>query len=134
MPARMRIVVVFPAPFGPRNPTISPRPTAKEMPRTASTVPNVLVSSRTSIIACMATTGQVLGRCAGEVKPEDAPRRSVGAREGGLPPAMLHCGTARLPGCLLSELGEELGGELVQVGQAAGRAGEVVVHREVVRD
>ncbi len=35
----MRNVVVFPAPFGPRNPNISPRPTSMLTPRTASTRP-----------------------------------------------------------------------------------------------
>src|SRR5215469_966527 len=34
-----RIVVVFPAPFGPRNPKISPRSTLMEMPRTACSLP-----------------------------------------------------------------------------------------------
>ena len=32
---RMRIVVDLPAPFGPKNPTTSPRPTVKEIPSTA---------------------------------------------------------------------------------------------------
>src|SRR5262245_60224980 len=52
MPARMRRLVVLPAPFGPRKPTIPPAPTRNEMPRTASTAPKVLRRSRTSIIAC----------------------------------------------------------------------------------
>src|SRR5256886_16764133 len=34
----MRSVVVLPAPFGPRKPTISPSPTVRSTPRTASTV------------------------------------------------------------------------------------------------
>ena len=42
----MRTVVVFPAPLGPRNPTISPCATSKETPRTASRRPYRLVSSR----------------------------------------------------------------------------------------
>ena len=36
---RMLIVVDFPAPFGPRKPKISPAPTSRSMPRTASTFP-----------------------------------------------------------------------------------------------
>ena len=36
---RMLIVVDFPAPLGPRNPKISPAPTSRSMPRTASTFP-----------------------------------------------------------------------------------------------
>src|SRR5262245_46547200 len=37
-PVSILIVVVLPAPFGPRNPKISPRFTSREMPRTASTL------------------------------------------------------------------------------------------------
>src|SRR5439155_693997 len=91
MPARMRMVVVLPAPFGPRKPTISPASTRNEMPRTASTAPKVLVRSRTSII----------------VWP------------------ML------LPG--ISNRGEQLRGQLVQVRETAGGAGEVVVEGQVAR-
>ena len=36
-PVSILIVVVLPAPFGPRKPKISPAPTVNEMPRTAST-------------------------------------------------------------------------------------------------
>ena len=43
------MVVVLPAPFGPRNPKISPAPTEKPMPRTASTSPYFLARSSTSI-------------------------------------------------------------------------------------
>ena len=48
MPASIRIVVVLPAPFGPRKPTISPAPTPNETPATASTRPNDFLRSRTS--------------------------------------------------------------------------------------
>src|SRR4051812_5213589 len=51
----MLIVVVFPAPLGPRNPKTSPGSTENETPRTASTSPNVLRSSLTSIIHCKST-------------------------------------------------------------------------------
>ncbi len=40
----MRSVVVLPAPFGPRNPVIVPRSSAKERPSTATTSPNRFVS------------------------------------------------------------------------------------------
>ncbi len=41
-------VVVFPAPFGPRIPKISPHLTLKEMPSTATTLPKCLRRFRTS--------------------------------------------------------------------------------------
>ncbi len=44
------IVVVFPAPFGPRNAKISPRATSKEMSLTAWTSPKLLERLRTSIM------------------------------------------------------------------------------------
>src|SRR5262249_22698119 len=51
----MRKVVVLPAPFGPRKPTISPSDTVRSTPRTASTVRlrlvNVRASPRASMIA-----------------------------------------------------------------------------------
>ena len=43
------MVVDLPAPFGPRNPNVSPAATSKSMPRTASTSPYRLVSSLTEI-------------------------------------------------------------------------------------
>src|SRR5262245_59122896 len=46
----MRMVVVFPAPFGPRNPTISPFLTSKEMLSTARFREYLFVSSLTLII------------------------------------------------------------------------------------
>src|SRR5215467_4638965 len=51
----MRRVVVLPAPFGPRKPTISPSSTSRSTPRTASTGPlrleNVRARPRASMIA-----------------------------------------------------------------------------------
>src|SRR5574341_1367179 len=47
----MRMVVVLPAPFGPRKPRISPFSTRKEMPSTAVARPYLLVRLSTSIIA-----------------------------------------------------------------------------------
>ena len=48
-PASMRIVVDLPAPFGPRKPTTSPRPTVKDTLSTAVKVPKRLVSPSISI-------------------------------------------------------------------------------------
>src|SRR5213593_1954453 len=48
--ARMRIVVDFPAPFGPRKPTISPAATLNDTSRMAVTGPYCLVSPWTSIM------------------------------------------------------------------------------------
>src|SRR4029078_1667048 len=45
MPARQRSVVVFPAPFGPTSPRISPGPTSNVTPRTAVKSPYNLVSA-----------------------------------------------------------------------------------------
>src|SRR6476620_4452470 len=47
---RMRMVVVLPAPLGPRKPTISPRATSKLMFRTATTGPKSLDRFLTSIM------------------------------------------------------------------------------------
>ena len=44
----IRMVVVLPEPFGPRNPKISPRCSSKDTPFTTRRPPNVLTSSRTS--------------------------------------------------------------------------------------
>src|SRR5512136_2007238 len=46
----MRMVVVFPAPFGPRKPRISPFSTRNETPSTAVARPYLLVRLSTSII------------------------------------------------------------------------------------
>jgi hypothetical protein len=47
----MRTVVVFPAPFGPRNPTTSPARTSKETSRTASTPAYRFARPRATIAA-----------------------------------------------------------------------------------
>jgi len=47
------MVVVFPAPFGPRNPKIVPSSTENEIPSTATTSPNVLWRSVTSMSAML---------------------------------------------------------------------------------
>ena len=43
----MRIAVVLPAPFGPRNPNVSPRSTTKSMPSTATNDPEPLGEAAT---------------------------------------------------------------------------------------
>src|SRR6186713_1416568 len=50
-PVRIRMVVVLPAPLGPRKPRISPRATEKERSLMARVGPYDLVSPSTSIIA-----------------------------------------------------------------------------------
>src|SRR5271166_2159047 len=47
-PVRILIVVVLPAPLGPKNPKISPGATAKEMPSTAVASPKRLVMRSTT--------------------------------------------------------------------------------------
>src|SRR6516165_4280478 len=49
-PVRMRMIVVFPEPLGPRSPMISPFSTLKETWFTARVAPKYLVRSWTSII------------------------------------------------------------------------------------
>ena len=49
----MRMVVDFPAPFGPRKPCTSPDLTARSRPSSAVVRPNVLRSARTSIAFVM---------------------------------------------------------------------------------
>ena len=46
---KILMVVDLPAPFGPRKPNVSPRATAKSMPRTASMSPYFLVSPDTTM-------------------------------------------------------------------------------------
>src|SRR6266850_975923 len=50
-PAMMRMVVVLPAPLGPRNPWISPGSTERLTPSTAVKEPYVLTSASTAIMA-----------------------------------------------------------------------------------
>src|SRR4051812_3659179 len=53
----MRIVVLLPAPFGPRKPTISPRATSNETSSMAVKAPNRLVSRSAEIMARSASIG-----------------------------------------------------------------------------
>src|SRR5262245_28406045 len=58
------MVVVFPAPLGPKSPTISPASTVKEIPSTAVKAPNVLrrLAMRTTGDASMAIGAIYQGR------------------------------------------------------------------------
>src|SRR5439155_17480351 len=58
----MRIVELFPAPFGPRKPNASPRETSKSTPSTATSDPNCLRSSRAWINGASALTSRTLAR------------------------------------------------------------------------
>ena len=51
--ARMRIVVVFPAPFGPTKPKTAPSSTVRASSSTAVNLPYCLVSPRVSMIVIM---------------------------------------------------------------------------------
>src|SRR5215472_7320107 len=64
-PSSARSVVVFPAPFRPRNPATVPAPTSKLRSSTASTGPNRLVSRCTSITAIAAPSGRRPARSPG---------------------------------------------------------------------
>src|SRR3979411_3239554 len=56
-------VVVFPAPFAPRNPRISPRPTWKLTPSTARTTPKRLTRALASIaLRPSVAVGNITGR------------------------------------------------------------------------
>src|SRR5690349_4523989 len=55
-PVIMRIVVDFPAPLGPRNPSTSPRPTSNETPSTARFGPKDLLRFSTLITAHLSET------------------------------------------------------------------------------
>src|SRR5579875_1651559 len=84
---RMRSVVVLPAPLGPRNPVTRPGSTVKVRSLTAATLPNRLLSPRTSTVPADATTTGKATACApagGGRRPAAGGRRSaVGARAGG---------------------------------------------------
>jgi hypothetical protein len=56
----MRIVVDFPAPFGPKNPKISPRLTVREMRSTAVKDPKVLTKSLISTAQALVIRGSII--------------------------------------------------------------------------
>ena len=62
---RIRMVVVLPAPLGPRKPTTSPLGTSKETSSTATVGPNRLVRFRTSIMLPLSPVGFSACRPAG---------------------------------------------------------------------
>src|SRR5690625_2950876 len=86
----MRIVEVFPAPLGPRNPNDSPGWTSKSMPSTATKSSNVFTRPRASIKDIGGTVGHArphlsaplpFGRLA--VMPADLLRKVVHLADGG---------------------------------------------------
>ena len=99
----IRSVVVLPAPFGPRKPTISPGSTTKSTPQTASTRPCLVVNARASPRASMIATAGALswppararaatGSAPGWRGRRRAPRgSSTAARSSALRPRK-HCG------------------------------------------
>src|SRR3989441_681341 len=140
MPARMRMVVVFPAPFGPRKPTISPRAMRNEMPATAWTAPNVFVTSRTSSIgggggggaapsrgiapeALQQRPGEPLAFVAGGVGGDGEPVRPVQALQG-----VGGAGARRHPGAHQIEIPGRLPGP-----QRVGRERQPVRAADVLR-
>ena len=86
----MLIVVVLPAPFGPRKPNTSPAATSKLTPRTASTSPKDFCSSRTSIAGISATgnfianvqlrIGATMADDRGTARAQEASRRARRSR------------------------------------------------------
>ena len=68
----MRSVVVLPAPFGPRKPTISPGCTVRSMPRTASTVPRLVLKDFARPLASIIGSRSADGECDGAGGPDDA--------------------------------------------------------------
>ena len=70
----IRIVELLPAPFGPRNPNVAPRSTAKSIPSTATNVPNRFVRPRASIRCAPGVTRPTLPA----VRPRtDGPRQDA---------------------------------------------------------
>src|SRR5271167_35656 len=89
-PVRILIVVVLPAPLGPKKPNISPGATAKLMPSTAVASPKRLVrrSTTTSGGSILFGYRQVYGggpcAAAGAAAPEARPGRETTVRGAGL--------------------------------------------------
>ncbi len=59
LPVSICIVVVFPAPFGPRKPSTSPRRKSRSTPLTAMWPPKLRVSPRAEIVAALSCSGIV---------------------------------------------------------------------------
>src|SRR5271157_2604778 len=92
-PRIILMVVVLPAPFGPKSPTISLRPTSNEMPSTASISPYVLdscVTDKTFDIEVSYSAVFVAGRCGYQASasemwdPKPKPQASVPFPRSGL--------------------------------------------------
>src|SRR5450759_293047 len=86
--ASMRSVVVLPAPFGPRNPKISPECTVRSTPATASTDRlRDLKTRRSPRVSITSSTAKIVaGRDDGRRSALEPPRQEV--------PELLQCGTA----------------------------------------
>src|SRR5687767_7318959 len=56
----MRIVVLFPAPFGPRNPHSEPRGTTRSRSRTAQVAPNCFCTFCSTIAASRSGAGRIM--------------------------------------------------------------------------
>src|ERR1051325_4362092 len=95
IPARHRSVVVFPAPFGPTNPSTCPDPTVNESSFTATNSPYSLVRASTSIIDA-ATDG---AQTSGDHRPPSKLSKAQSAQAttlqqakgGGASPAAIFC-------------------------------------------
>src|SRR5687768_10241282 len=78
----MRIVELFPAPFGPRKPNASPRRTSRSIPATATRSPKRLTRPRAWIIEPFSLTGSTyLHRQDGLDGPDSCLRRLDVARD-----------------------------------------------------
>jgi hypothetical protein len=72
-PARVRMIVVLPEPFGPSRPIASPASAWNDTPRTASVRPKTLVRSATAIIA----GEHAAGRPGAQLRCSDSSQREV---------------------------------------------------------
>src|SRR3954466_5963219 len=73
---KTRIVVVFPAPFGPRKPTICPFSTSKEILSTATVRAYRLVRPSTLIILCCPRSDRRAGSHFGRERAQANPRQN----------------------------------------------------------
>jgi len=100
---RIWMVVVLPAPLGPRNPKLSPGMTSRSMPRTASTRPYVFTNPRTAITGerSRERAGSTTCSCAsiapsmpigGAARPGILPRMASQRPRATVPPAMASAG------------------------------------------
>src|SRR5579871_1471906 len=108
------IVVVLPAPLGPRKAKISPARTSKEIPATAVTSPKVLTRFCTWMIGCMVLLALPQRRCceivlSPRVRPQPDAQLRPYPRQGALKPCRNDRNTPRLQDQWLTG---ELGGRV----------------------